>query len=233
MAGEQGRETGVARDNDGTKQHRRVIALGALISLLVLATAGAALAVRVIPVGAWWIDALETRFPPAPLPDRVEGLIAISGEWFGERTKPLVMLSKKYPGAKVLYSGATASQNPLRRFVQFGGDPARLVVEGRSEDTYENAQFSAELEKPRPQDEWVLITSAYHMPRAVGCFRRAGFRVVPYPVDYRRPLARYGFAYREQNWSQFKFALREWGALAIYWMLGRTDALFPGPRTGR
>jgi uncharacterized SAM-binding protein YcdF (DUF218 family) len=213
----------VARSSRGWK------AAGALLIFLGVGLAAAVVSVQVIPVGAWLIEALENRFPPPRLPNSVYGVVAISGEWFGERTMPLVMLSREYPDAIVLYSGAAAQQDPVQRFAHFGGDSGRLLVEGRSSDTYENAQFSAALVKPTAQQLWLLITSAYHMPRAVGSLRRAGFRVQAYPVDYLHPQARYGFAHREQNWSQLKFALREWGALAAYWLLGRTDALFPGP----
>jgi uncharacterized SAM-binding protein YcdF (DUF218 family) len=222
-----GRDT-AARPGSEARPRRRRYAL--LFGALVLAVAIAAVGVRVVPVGAWLIETLETRFPPAPLPERVDGVIAISGEWFGERTRALVMLSKKYPGATVLYSGAATYQDPVRRFAHFGGDASRLLVEGQSEDTYQNAQFSAALVKPRPGQTWVLITSAYHMPRAVGSFRRAGFHVLPYPVDYQRTVRHFGIADAGRNWSQLEFALREWGALAIYRILGRTDALFPGPQ---
>jgi uncharacterized SAM-binding protein YcdF (DUF218 family) len=193
-----------------------------------LGTSIAGVTLGIVPAGAWLIRILEDRFPQAPLPAQVRGVVAISGEWFGERTKPLVALSKKYPNALVLYSG-TADQNPVERFAHFGGDASRLIVEGKSEDTYENAQFSGALMKPKPDERWILITSAYHMPRAVGCFRRAGFRIDAYPVEYLHPKGTFGFANRKVNEAELKFALREWGALVVYRILGRTDSLFPGP----
>lgn len=75
-------------------------------------------------------------------------------------------------------------------------------------------------------------TSAYHMPRAVGVFRKAGFAVEPYPVDWRtrgaqdelRPFASVGDGLRRVD-----TAVREWVGLAVYWLTGRSSELFPGP----
>ena len=65
-----------------------------------------------------------------------------------------------------------------------GLDARRILVETRSRNTYENAVYSKELAQPQPGQIWLLVTSANHMPRAVGCFRAVGFDVIPYPVDY-------------------------------------------------
>lgn len=83
--------------------------------------------------------------------------------------------------------------------------------------------------KPRPEQRWLLITSAYHMPRALDSFRRAGFHVSAYAVDYRRRQGGYGVAHQNENWAELRLAIREWGVLIVYRLLGRTDALVPGP----
>ena len=61
----------------------------------------------------------------------------------------------------------------------------RVIYEERSRNTSENAEFSLAIARPQPGETWLLITSAFHMSRAVGSFRRAGWNVVPYPVDFR------------------------------------------------
>ena len=61
----------------------------------------------------------------------------------------------------------------------------RIELEGKSRNTAENATFSKALANPKPGERWLLVTSAHHMPRSVGCFRRAGFAVEAYPVDWR------------------------------------------------
>jgi len=76
------------------------------------------------------------------------------------------------------------------------------------------------------------VTSAYHMPRSIGAFRRVGFAVEAYPVDYRtrgiedlaRPFPSLGEGLRRGD-----IAMREWIGLLMYRLAGRTNELFPGP----
>jgi uncharacterized SAM-binding protein YcdF (DUF218 family) len=113
----------------------------------------------------------------------------------------------------------------------------RLILEAKSRDTYENAAFLKEQLTRAGElgsgTRWLLITSAYHMPRAMGAFRQAGFNVEPWPVDYRtrgkadltRPFDKVSEGLRRVD-----VASREWAGLLAYWLRGRSDALFPAPR---
>src|SRR5437762_14334468 len=109
---------------------------------------------------------------------------------------------------------------------------ARILLEHRSSNTVENAIFSKALAQPKPGERWLLVTSAHHLPRAVGVFRKAGFPVEAYPVDWRtrgaedalRPFASVGDGLRRSD-----TAVREWVGLAVYWLTGRSSELFPGP----
>jgi uncharacterized SAM-binding protein YcdF (DUF218 family) len=93
--------------------------------------------------------------------------------------------------------------------------------------------FSLRLAMPRPGERWLLVTSAYHMPRSMGVFRAAGFPVEAYPVDWRtrgsqdvwRPFSTLGSGLERAD-----TAMREWVGLLAYWLTGRSAALFPGPR---
>ena len=98
-------------------------------------------------------------------------------------------------------------------------ETGRLVYEPRSRNTFENAQFAKAVLRPRSADRLILVTSASHMPRAVGAFRQAGFNVIPWPVKNAKP----------DRASSNAVAKHEWLGLVAYWLLGRTDALFPGP----
>ena len=106
-------------------------------------------------------------------------------------------------------------------------------MEDRSRNTVENAVFTRRLVDPKPGERWLLVTSAWHMPRAMGVFRKAGFAVEAFPVDwltedktadYVRPYLR-----APRGLSIADDGLKEWLGLLVYRLAGYTDALFPGP----
>ncbi|MEX6507479.1 YdcF family protein [Jiella sp. M17.18] len=224
---------------------------------LLLALAGLYLIVcSLTPLGLAMTAALENRFPQPVLPDKVAGIVVLGGSFdtrvsrtrhapevneAADRVTAAMALARQYPEAKVLFSGGDASvfardipETQVARafFLSLGLDPQRLILDGRSRDTYENARYSKQLADPKPGETWLLVTSAYHMPRAVGCFRKVGFAVVPVPVDYRTPAG--ADLWRPsndttRNLEKVHFALREYLGLLAYWIAGRTSALFPGP----
>ena len=59
-----------------------------------------------------------------------------------------------------------------------------MLLETRSQNTRENALFTAELLKDREIDQIILVTTARHMPRAKAVFEKQGFEVIPAPTDY-------------------------------------------------
>lgn len=110
--------------------------------------------------------------------------------------------------------------------------PERLVLESRSRNTYENAVFTRRMVSPEPGETWLLVTSAFHMPRAKALFDKAGFPTVPWPVDYRT-TGREGIGLLRDNpldsLQTTTLAIREWTGLLAYRLTGRIDSLFPGP----
>lgn len=210
----------------------------------------------VLPVGNYLARPLENRFPAlSPLPERVDGIIVLGGSvqtglterrgqpalnGTAERLTATVHLARRYPDARLVFSGGSGALFPGRLmeadvaamvFRQLGLDDARVSYENRSRNTFENAVFSVAMAVPQPNEAWLLVTSAAHMPRAVGSFRRAGWPVVPYPVDYRtNPSGWPGFGgLAGARLPAFGEASREWLALLAYRLLGRTDAFFPAP----
>jgi uncharacterized SAM-binding protein YcdF (DUF218 family) len=158
-----------------------------------------------------------------------------------ERLTVAADLARRYPDLRIIFTGGSASlifddgieaEFAGRAFESLGVAPARIVLEDRSRNTVENALFSKAIAQPKPGERWLLLTSAYHLPRAVGVFRQAGFAVEPYPVDWRtagtedalRPFATLGDGLRRTD-----TAVREWVGLAAYWLTGKTSQLFPGP----
>jgi uncharacterized SAM-binding protein YcdF (DUF218 family) len=224
---------------------------------------GIAAAVSVViaglsPLGNMLLLPLEQRFPGLQFPDRrIDGIIVLGGSYdrirgylstiiLDDNTDPVVVvasLSRRYPDAKIIFSGGTessliASEAATARqlFISFGVIPDRIVVEDQSRNTEENARFTARAIGPKPGTHWLLVTNAFHMPRAMGAFRKAGFDVSAFPVGWRAdgwhdlfwpaPSA-------TENLRRVDVATREWLGLAVYRMLGFSDDLFPAPAQSR
>jgi uncharacterized SAM-binding protein YcdF (DUF218 family) len=222
---------------------------GALAALLVCGLS---------PLGDALIRPLEQRFPRADLEQGapVAGIIVLGGaedsraegspqvaalNEAAERYTEAVVLARRLPQARLVFTGGTGAllrtqapeaESAGRLFTALGIAGERIVLEARSRDTYENALLTYRLLAPKPGERWLLVTSAWHMPRAIGCFRRAGFAVEAWPVDYRAPpagrLVRINDSIPE-GLRRFDFVLREYVGLAAYHLAGRTDALFPAP----
>jgi uncharacterized SAM-binding protein YcdF (DUF218 family) len=223
----------------------------ALASILILAAAAT------LPAGMLLIAPLEDRFP-APASDLPppEGIIVLGGaidegpsasraetvfDEGGERLTEAILLAKRYPEARVVYTGGSGSLTgrtstealQARKFmVEMGVAPERVTIEDKSRNTDENARFTAAIVHPQPSQAWMIVTSAFHMPRAMGVFEKAGFHPIAYPVSFRTmgddqdPRVVFDPA---KNLHIFQLALHEWIGLAAYWASRRIDHLFPGP----
>ncbi len=222
-------------------------------------TAGAVvlLAIGVLtPFGPALLRPLEDRFaPPAPDSPPPTGIIVLGGgvspaltqarkqvAIVGAATRftTAVELARRYPDARLVFSGGSPAllEGQTEAFAvrelwrALGVPEGQMSFEAKSRNTWENALFTRDLVKPKPGEIWLLVTSAWHMPRAVGIFRRLGFNVTAYPVDY------YTFG-DGRDWLMnvsaldrafmFEFGVREWIGLVVYRMTGKTDAFFPAP----
>ena len=221
-----------------------------LTGVVLLAIAGLS------PLGNVLIFPLEQRFPAwdasrgAP-----DGIVVLGGavtadiaaarndvalNEAAERMTATVELARRYPNARIIFSGGDGSllyggnesDAALRLFERLGLPAGRVELEDQSRNTFENVLFSKRIAAPKAGERWLLVTSAYHVPRAMGMFRMAGFPVEPYPVDWRTRGV-------EDTWRPFPSlaeglrrtdtAVREWAGLVIYWFSGRSSELFPGP----
>ena len=214
----------------------------------------AMLLIALVPLGDWLLEPLETRFPANPkMPTRIDGIIVLGGVEDGVRTAAWnqvevneaaerflasLALARRYPSARVLFtsgSGSLTNQKikgadvAKRLYLEQGLDPSRLILESNARNTVENAVLSRALAKPARGEVWVLVTSASHMPRAVGVFCKAGWPVLPYPVDHHtvRGQSRWIDYGLTGNLDALNMAIKEWLGLASYYLMGRTSALFP------
>lgn len=216
----------------------------------------AAVIICLFPVGDWMMIPIEQRFPVLdPLPAHVDGIVVLGGAvrltWsyrvglpglnkHAERMTETVALAHRYPNARIVFTGGNhtkISESDVARlfFSGQGLDMSRITFEERSHSTHDNAVLTKELVKPKPGEIWLLVTSANHMPRAIGSFREAGWNIVPCPVDfndirYFRPSPSIRMGY---NLKRLNEATREWVALAVYYLRGWTDAFVPAPWNGR
>ncbi len=153
------------------------------------------------PAGRLLLYPLESRFPPWDAGQRApDGIIVLGGSIDADvslaRDTPVVRrspdriiaaaaLARQYPNARVVFTGgsprlvsdARRPITPPRSSTSLGVDKSRLIMERQSRNTHENAEFTKALVAPKPGERWVLVTSAFHMPRSIGLFRKAGFPV--------------------------------------------------------
>jgi len=225
--------------------------------LLAFACLALLLVVGAAPVGALLIGPLENRFPPPPANLAAPyGIVVLGGAIDdeisrargqttfaegAERLTETAILARRYPAARIVYTGGSASllgrpsteaEDGRNLLVALGVDAQRIAIEPRSRNTDENARFTAAMVRPEAGQTWMVVTSAYHMPRAMGLFRKAGFDAVAAPVDYRT-------GGRDRDWrlnvnlprglELFDLAVHEWIGLAAYRFSGRIDTLFPQP----
>ena len=157
----------------------------------------------------------------------------------GERLTETVRLARRLPASKVIFTGGAGSiflnvndaGGAVGKYLRDVGIRSdRIVVESASRNTWENATFTSDLIKPSKGARFLLVTSAWHMPRAIGIFRKVGFNVDAYPVDYRIAGARdlqLPFTMMPTGLKRTDRAMKEWIGLLVYWMSGRSTALFP------
>lgn len=210
----------------------------------------------VAPLHQWVQRPLEDRFArPASPPASATGIIVLGGavdqvltearglpalNGAAERmTEPLALL-RRYPGARLVFTGGapallpggpTEAEVARALWTSLGVPAGQMAFETAARNTHENAVLTHALVQPRPGEVWLLVTSASHMPRSVGVFRKAGWDIIPWPVNYRTGdglAVSYDASFPERL-REFEWGLREWVGLVAYWLLGRTDALFPAP----
>lgn len=149
-----------------------------------------------------------------------------------ERMTAASALAQRYPGMQMVFtggegelfgSGPSEAQRAARFFGAMGIPAERFAYEDRSRNTYENALFTAATDGVNKQKRWLLITSAWHMPRAMATFEKAGWNVTAYPVDFRTgnatPWIRYSLARGAERWQ---LVIREYIGIAAYRLTGRS-----------
>ena len=223
-------------------------------STLIVAVTVFILGLNIFSVDKVLLSNLEDRFPFRPLPDNLDGVIVLGGavesgisstrkqptvSESAERLFAFIHLKQKFPQKKFIFSGGAGGLTETHKhsdgarmvFDQVGLEVDKIIFESQSRNTYENIINSFNLIKPKNGEKWVVITSAFHMPRAMGVFRKIQWEVIPYPVDYRT-TGDQNYHFRFDGFSvltNFSNVVREWIGLFVYWVMGKTNQLFPAP----
>lgn len=223
---------------------------------LCVATIAFLLIASLSPLGSLALRPLEDRFPPPAHLQEPAGIIVLGGALDQEltfaRKQPTltalaarlttgVALALRFPEARLIFTGGDAGLVPRAMseavgvrelWLSLGVPEKRMTFEAKSRNTWENAIYTRALVDPKPGETWLLVTSAWHMPRAMGIFRRAGFDVVAFPVDYHTFGDSRDFLFAHLGLEQIimlQFAVHEWIGLVAYHLTGKTDAWFPHP----
>lgn len=227
------------------------------LPVLVGGMALACLLIAVTPLSHVPLVVLENRFArPAVMPAKVDGVIVLGGGLRPllslSRDEPVMLasgnvrlaafvdLARRYPQARLVFTGGSGdifapsyTEAGIARVAleRMGLDIERVRFEDKSRNTHENVAFSRELMLPKRGETWLLVTSASHMPRAVGVFRAQGWAVTAYPVGYVTsgdPFIGWGFDFLA-GLSALQTGLREWIGMLSYYASGYTEEIFPAP----
>lgn len=209
-----------------------------------------------LSLGSYIQNQLENRFPvPEKLPNEIEGIIVLGGVLDAtitdsrkklslngniERVTSLIPLTKKYPDTTVIFTGGSGllkrpdlkeavKMKPLLQAVIQKSN--KLVIENKARNTYENAVFTKKRIMGKGQGPWILVTSAFHMPRSVGVYRQQGINIIPYPVDFKtRQNVNFNLSFSPiSGITGFDSSLHEWLGLFAYYLTGKTSQIFPAP----
>ncbi len=214
---------------------------------------GALLLFAFSPLADWAMRPLEMRFSPMRVPQPA-GIIVLAGAeqaasyeaWgephfngFADRLTSFVILAQRYPKARLIHSGgghpqagvALNQSDTARAFLLSAGIGAdRIMFEADSRNTYEAARELSVLLGEEARAPWLLVTSAFHMPRAIGSFRTQGINALPWPTDYtQHPEPAPALPQPARNLERLDWAAHEWLGLAYYRLHGYTQELFPRP----
>jgi uncharacterized SAM-binding protein YcdF (DUF218 family) len=213
------------------------------------------------PLGTVLLVPLENRFPPWDATrGRPTGIIVLGGivnthvsllrneitlDSSANRLIAAVELYRRYPTARIVFTGGNsdlifkgaAESGFAARFLEDLGVPSNdITVDNAARNTIENAVDAKKMIDPKPGERWLLVTSASHMPRAMGLFQAAGFPVEAYPVDYKTGGWRDVLAVPSLSllggFSRLDPATHEWEGLLVDWITGRSPTLLPGPADG-
>ena len=209
--------------------------------------------IAVIPTGNYMFYQLEKKFHlKTILPEQIDGILILSGatnplltkefdqinlNGSVERLTESIQLHKKYPAATIIYSGGSGSLKypdlthsyvAKKFFIQQQVNLDKIIFESKSRNTFENIFYSKEISSPQPNENWILVTTAFHMTRALNVAEKLNWEFIPYAVDFYIPKK---FSWKPSlnfigNIYSMHSASHEWVGLVAYYLMGRTNKIY-------
>ena len=211
------------------------------------------LIISFLPIGNFLIYKIEKEYHSnTKIPERVDGILILGGATnpllfkeydqislggSAERLVESVIVIKKFKKAKVIFSGGSGvinrpdlghSQVAKSFYKKIGIETNKIIFEDDSRNTYENIIYSKKIAKPKINENWLLITSASHMKRALLIANKNNWKITPYAVDFKNTK---NFKFIPnlkllKNINSFQQGSHEWLGLISYYLMGRTDKVF-------
>ncbi|MBX9977512.1 MAG: YdcF family protein [Alphaproteobacteria bacterium] len=205
--------------------------------------------INVSPLGPWMIMNLEKRVQrPSDLPkdEDIGGIILLGGSFSlietkergepvfnkaGTRIYQCMDLARKFSTAKLIATGnAIEGEWSEKIFLDNGFSRERIIIDSDSRTTQDHGPLLKKLIDS--SKKYILVTSAFHMPRSLALFKKQGFDVIPYPVDYHAPhhmsrLFWLSSVLQRSTPMAFKQACIEWAGLVGNYVKGLSDEIFP------
>jgi len=202
------------------------------------------LLISIIPIGHFYISKLENIYSQTPLPQKIDGILMLSGSIdpdlsdefnqialneLSERLLYFTFLAKKFPKAKLVYSGG--SSNPLKgnkpsvfakKYFEINGlDNTKIIYENESRNTFESLRNINKNIILNKNQKWILVTSASHMKRSMLTACKFNFNFIPYQVDYsvNRDMNFFHISYNIRSFYKF---LKLYSAIYYYKITNRS-----------
>ena len=207
----------------------------------------------ILPIGNFLIYQLEKKFhEKVILPEKIDGILILAGatnlelsqEYDNinlngsvERLIESIYLIKNYPDAKIVFSGGSGlinkqniSHSDLAKkfFHKFKIDTEKIIFESKSRNTYESILYSKEIINPDINQNWLLITSAFHMRRSINIGKKLNWKFIPYAVDFNetKKIKFIPSLNILNNMNKFQSASHEWVGLIAYFLMGRSSSIY-------
>ena len=204
--------------------------------------------VGIFPTGNIILSKLEKSYPAlTTLPSHVDGILILGGpsgpgltrehgqvsfNEAGERLTESVKLIKNYQSSKIVFSGGFGelphTYVAKKFFSEMGIDISYIIFESKSRNTFENILFSKKIINPKEFENWLLVTSSFHMSRAINVAEKLNWKFIPYPVDFRTSKKLISFKpglSLLDNFNSFNLASHEVVGLISYYLLGRSSKI--------